>query len=63
MRGVHVLRYYLCFSDTMAETETATSTLAFNQSESKNGKLDLNKIASQLAQFMEVDTAKDVRQF
>jgi len=42
----------------MTETETSSE---FNQSESKNGKLDLNKVARQLAQFMEVETAKDVR--
>jgi len=44
----------------MTETETTSYALEFNQSESKNGKLDLNKVASQFAQFMEVDTAKDV---
>ena len=44
----------------MTETETASYALEVNQSESKNEKLDLRKIASQLAQFMEVDTAKDV---
>lgn len=41
----------------MAENEAASSVLF---SELKNGKLNLNKVATQLAQFMEVDTAKDV---
>jgi len=42
----------------MAEAESAASEVAFTGA--KNGKLDLQKIATQFAQFMDVDTAKEV---
>ena len=43
----------------MAEGDLAS--LEVPASGAKNGKLDLNKIATQFAQFMDVDTAKEVR--
>lgn len=42
----------------MAEAEFATPGVALTGA--KGGKLDLNKIAAQFAQFMDVDTAKEV---
>ena len=42
----------------MAEADIDASEVA--PPGAKNGKLDLKKIASQFAQFMDVDTAKDV---
>lgn len=42
----------------MAEAESAASEAALPGA--KNGKLDLHKIAIQFAQFMDVDTAKEV---
>ena len=42
----------------MAEAEFAASEVAL--SGAKNEKLDLSKIATQFAQFMDVSTAKEV---
>ena len=44
----------------MAEGTSDIIALEASVSGEKNGKLDLYKIATQFAQFMDVDTAKDV---